>query len=145
MKHEPIIHRVVGVVHDLDRKRWLELREHFAPRVTTDYVSLFGGTPVEQDASDLIALWKGNLGAVITQHLLGPVDIQPHGERIRASCHVRALHYAVAASGNEWEVLGHYRFELVELGDEYRIVALTLETFHQTGNRRLLEEARQKV
>ena len=141
MKHEPIIHRVVGVVHDLDRKRWAELREHFAPRVTTDYVSLFGGTPVEQDSDDLIALWRRNLASVVTQHLLGPIDIQPHGDRIRARCHVRAMHHAAAASGSEWEVFGHYIFELVELGDEYRISALSLETLLQLGNRRLLEEA----
>lgn len=143
--YEAIRHRVVRVLHHIDRKRWDELPPLFAADVTTDYTSLFPGTPVTQPASALIAGWRQNLAHVVTQHLLGPIDVAPTVDGVLASCHVRALHYAAAAvSGSEWEVLGHYHFTLVQKGDGYLIQALTLETFHQTGNRQLLSEAQPK-
>lgn len=138
----PVEHHIVSVVHHIDRKRWSELREVFADQVETDYTSLFGGAPATQSADDLIANWRKNLGPVTTQHLLGPIDVQLEGDRAYAACHVRAMHYAPEAkSGAEWEVLGHYRFELRRTERGFRIVHMTLETFHQIGNRKLLQEA----
>ena len=134
---------VRSVVHHIDRKRWAELREAFGTEVLTDYTSLFGGAPVRQAAELLIDTWRGALGAVVTQHLLGPIDVQlSAADSARASCHVRALHYSPRGlSGCEWEVLGHYLFELRRDAGAFRIVGMTLETFHQTGNRQLLSEA----
>jgi hypothetical protein len=141
-ERESVERQVVGVVHHIDRKRWKELRELFADKVTADYVSLFGGSPVEQAADSLIEMWRANLSTVTTQHLLGPIDAQVSSDKARAACHVRALHYAAKAkSGTEWEVLGHYLFELARIGGAYRITKMTLETFHQIGNRSLLAEA----
>jgi len=140
---EQIEHAVLGVVHHIDHKRWRELRACFADQVTTDYTSLFGGSPATQPANALIALWRETLSAVTTQHLLGPVALTLTGDRAEASCHVRAMHHAPAArSGSDWEVLGHYHFELARSGDTFNITHLTLSTFHQLGNRNLLQEAR---
>jgi hypothetical protein len=139
---ESVEHRVVGVVHHIDHKQWSELRQLFADTVTSDYVSLFGGSPVEQPADSLVDMWRQNLGAVTTQHLLGPLDTHVTGDRATSVCHVRALHYAAKAkSGTEWEVLGHYVFELSRVAGGFRITKLTLETFHQRGNRALMQEA----
>lgn len=139
---EQIERQVVGVVHHIDRKRWTELRALFADEVTTDYVSLFGGTVQQQAGDALIATWKTVLANVVTQHLLGPIDVELSGDRATASCHVRAMHYAAAAKGGkEWEVLGHYRFQLQRTSAGFRIAGMTLETFHQTGNKNLLQEA----
>lgn len=146
MTHDAIaeVERVVrSVVHHIDHKRWTELRGAFSAEVLTDYTSLFGGAPVRQAADLLIETWRGALGQVVTQHLLGPIDAQLTGAgRAHAACHVRAMHYAEhAAGGSEWEVLGHYLFELQREAGAFRIVSMTLETFHQTGNRQLLSEA----
>jgi hypothetical protein len=55
---------------------------------------------------------------------------------------VRALHHAPDAPGGpEWEVLGHYEFEHARGTEGWTIAGLTLETFVQTGNTRLLSEA----
>jgi hypothetical protein len=139
---ESVEHQVVGLVHQIDHKRWRELRALFADTVRTDYTSLFGGSPVEQSIDSLIEIWRKSLETVTTQHLLGSIDSQVYGDRATAACHVRALHYAPKAkSGTEWEVLGHYLFELARVADGFRITKVTLETFHQTGNRALLAEA----
>lgn len=133
---------VASVPHHIDTKRWDALRALFAPEVRTDYTSLFGGSPQAQARDALVEGWRGLLGKVATQHLLGPVTVDVAGTGARAACHVRALHHAAPAPGGPlWEVLGHYEFELVRVGPAWQISSLTLRVLVQTGNARLLEEA----
>lgn len=133
---------VVCVSHYIDHKRWPELRVLFASEVRSDYTSLFGGSPQTQTGDALVEGWRGMLGKVGTQHLLGPIDVLVTGSAARASCHVRALHHAPDAPGGPtWEVLGHYEFELRRAASAWTVTALTLETFVQTGNTKLLAEA----
>ena len=133
---------VVSIAHHIDRKRWDELRALFADEVRTDYTSLFGGVPQAQGADALVGGWRGLLARVATQHLLGPVAATVEGDRATATCHVRALHLAEQAPGGAtWEVLGHYRFALARRGPGWAVAGITLETFAQLGNARLLAEA----
>jgi hypothetical protein len=133
---------VAGVAHHIDSKRWAELRALYADDVLTDYTSLFGGEPQTQSGDALIAGWSGVLETVATQHLLGPIVVEFDGPRATARCHVRALHHAAGAPGGElWEVLGHYVFTLSRGSAGWTISGMTLETFAQTGNTRLLAEA----
>jgi hypothetical protein len=133
---------VMSVAHHIDGKRWVELRALYADEVRTDYTSLFGGEPQTQSGDALIAGWSGVLETVATQHLLGPIEVAFDGLGATARCHVRAIHHAAGAPGGElWEVLGHYVFTLVREGEAWRISGMTLETFAQTGNTRLLAEA----
>ena len=67
---------VAGVVHDIDGKRWRQLRARFPAEVDTDYTSLFGGAPVRQSGDALIAGWRDALERVATQHLLGPIEVR---------------------------------------------------------------------
>jgi hypothetical protein len=135
---------VVRVTHHIDFKRWPELRALYAAEVQTDYTSLFGGEPMKQSGDALIEGWRQVLARVTTQHQLGPIDVQLDGPRAHAFCQVRALHYAQNAPGGEyWEVLGHYTFALVQAGDGWKIDAMKLATFLQTGNANLLAESRQ--
>lgn len=139
---EAIRTMVANVAHHIDGKRWAELRTLYAETVTTDYTSLFGGTPQKQSGDDLIAGWRNLLGKIATQHLLGPIDVHSSGEAATARCHVRAAHYALRAPGGEhWELLGHYVFELSIEGTGWKISGMTLEALLQTGNTKLLAEA----
>jgi hypothetical protein len=134
---------VSNVAHHIDGKRWAELRALFAATVHTDYTSLFGGTPQKQGGDELIAGWRGVLEKVTTQHLLGPILVRSGstGDEAQARCHVRAMHYAAKApSGEHWEVGGHYVFSLALEGTGWKIGGMTLETFFQTGNVKLLAE-----
>jgi len=133
---------VSNVAHHIDGKRWADLRALYAATVTTDYTSLFGGSPQKQSGDDLIAGWRRILGKVATQHLLGPIDVHSTGEAAQARCHVRAAHYAAKAPGGEyWELLGHYVFDLSLEGTGWKITGMKLETLFQTGNVKLLAEA----
>lgn len=134
---------VTRVAHHIDARDWPRLRSLYADEVTTDYTSLFGGEVQRQPADALIDAWRGILTPLqATQHLLGPVSVQLEGDRARAECHVRGYHYLDGApGGNEWLVAGHYVFELSEAGARWRIEKMTLVTYHQAGNRQLLQEA----
>ncbi len=132
---------VANVAHHIDAKRWAELRALYAESVETDYSSLFGGSAQTQPGDALIAGWRGALAKVKTQHLLGPIEVSVSGGSAVARCHVRALHQVTGApSGELWEVLGHYIFELSS-GDGWKITRMRLETLLQTGNSKLLAEA----
>lgn len=139
---ETIRDTVARVTHEIDAKRWVELRRLYADEVTTDYTSLFGGTPVKQTGDALIEGWKSALAKVKTHHQLGPISVTQSSGAATATCQVRGLHQAVGAPGGaEWEVLGHYVFELSKRTDaSWRIHAMTLLTRIQTGNTKLLQE-----
>lgn len=133
---------IVRVAHEIDRKQWRRLRALYADQVETDYSALFGGTPQRQHGDELVSGWEKTLGAVSTQHLLGPVDVAVTGETATAQCHVRAWHRANGcAGGDEWVVAGHYTFRLAKVGEAWSIDMMGLQVFHQTGNTKLLEEA----
>ena len=130
---------VLAVVHCIDARKWKELPELFAATVAVDYTSLFGGAASQTKASELVGGWRTALEGVVTQHLLGPIDVRITREGAHAGCHVRALHYCSGASGGDtWEVLGHYVFALALHGGAWRITKMKLETYHQLGNRTLL-------
>jgi len=133
---------VVGVSHEIDHRRWPELRALFAETVRVDYTSLFGGEPQSLRADDLISTWQTRLTSIeATQHLLGPIAVAVQGPRAIATCHVRAYHRLPRAPGGpEWMVAGHYIFELTNNAG-WKIDRMKLETLYQTGNTRLLEEA----
>jgi SnoaL-like domain len=86
---------VLAVVHCIDARKWKELPELFAATVAVDYTSLFGGAASQTKASELVGGWRTALEGVVTQHLLGPIDVRITREGAHAGCHVRALHYRV--------------------------------------------------
>jgi hypothetical protein len=144
LDQEAAVRRVItAVAHEIDARRWPELRRLFADTVRTDYTSLFGGEPQTLGGNDLIDGWRGILSPLeATQHLLGPIDVRVHGEIAEGECHVRGYHRAPAAPGGpEWMVAGHYRFELAAAGGAWGITRMTLQLSYQTGNLRLLQEA----
>lgn len=133
---------VTSVAHEIDAKRWLELRSLYTDDVETDYRSLFGGEVQRQPGDALVDGWKKALAAVTTHHLLGPIVVSISRSTATAETHVRAMHYAAGAPGGEhWEVLGHYVFELALEDDAWMIRKMTLHTHLQTGNTKLLQEA----
>jgi hypothetical protein len=139
---EAIESTVTAVSHFIDHKQWRELRGLYAETVQTDYTSLFGGEVQNQRGDALIEAWRKLLTPIITQHLLGPIAVEVDGDSATARCHVRGYHHAQGIPGGEdWMVAGHYVFHLIKDGTMWKIRAMKLETFYQTGNAKLLEIA----
>jgi SnoaL-like domain len=134
---------VTQILHAIDMRRWDALPALFAPDVTTDYTSLFGGNVQRQPSKELIGGWRRLLSSLdATQHLLGPIVVTGSTSRATAECHVRAFHvWEKSTGGREWMVAGHYVFELLNENGAWRVSHLTLHTLDQTGNRELLTQA----
>lgn len=75
---------ITRVAHTIDGKRWSELRALFASTVQTDYTSLFGGEVQDQRADALMDAWRGLLGSVVTQHFLGPIEVEAAARTARS-------------------------------------------------------------
>lgn len=123
---------ITRMLHAIDALDWKTVRASFADEVHADYTSLWGGAPATVGIDDLIADWQQLLnGFDATQHLTGPVievDGQWHTQ-------VRAHHWL---DGAAWTVYGHY---IAGISDG-RIAALTLQAFHEEGDRELVTQAR---
>jgi hypothetical protein len=132
---------VARIAHTIDTRRWADLRALYADEVTTDYTSLFGGEVQRQSGDALIAGWRGLLGALdATQHLVGPIDVRLEGDAATAECHVRGYHVRRGApGGDEWMVAGQWVIRAVERNGQWRVTAMTLRTFYETGNRGVLD------
>ncbi|EQD78505.1 hypothetical protein B1B_00687, partial [mine drainage metagenome] len=75
-----------GLLHAIDALEWPRVRSALADRVATDYTSLFGGSPAERTADELIRVWEGLLpGFDATQHLTGPIHAVPIEGGVRAT------------------------------------------------------------
>lgn len=139
---QEVVRIVTNIADFIDHKRWTDLRGLYADTVHTDYTSLFGGEVQTQSGDALIATWKRLLNPIVTQHLEGPIAVEVHGDRATARCHVRGYHYLKgAAGGDEWMVAGHWVIGLAKTAAGWRIDAMKLETFYQTGNTQLLQVA----
>lgn len=131
---------ITRLLHAIDLRRWSDVADQLADEVTTDYTSLFGGEVQRQRREDLIAAWRTLLTPLdSTQHLLGPIDVQSSSRGVTASCHVRGYHIRKGApGGDEWMAAGHYNFELAHADGAWKITAITLHMFYQTGNMAVL-------
>jgi hypothetical protein len=99
---------IAGVSHFVDHKNWPQLQALFAETVQTDYRSLFGGEVQSQPSENLVGAWRKMLTPVVTQHLLGPVEVTARGATATARCHFRAYHVARGTpGGDEWMIAGH--------------------------------------
>jgi hypothetical protein len=131
---------VARIAHTIDTRRWNDLRGLYAAEVATDYTSLFGGEARRQSGDALIAGWRELLGKLdATQHLVGPIDVRLDGDRATAECHVRGYHIRRGAPGGDvWMVAGQWLIEAVEREGAWRVIAMALRSFYETGSRGVL-------
>jgi len=121
-----------------DTHRWDKLEALFAPEVTVDYVSLFGGSVQRMKAADLVGGWKKVIPQfTCAQHLITNHLIDVDGDSAFAETQVAALHTMVepALAGKDaWTVGGRYEFRLRRLGGAWKIEAVKLIATRQSGN-----------
>jgi hypothetical protein len=127
----------------LDRANWDALQDLFTARVRLDYTSLFGGSPEDLPAAELVARWREGLPTgQATQHLITGVLVgfRPEARTCRnRSCRVTSAQVTanVVSYRVSRDVLsppvrvlgGWYDLRVRALpGRGWRIGALTLHT-----------------
>ncbi len=120
--------------HDFDALEGL-----YAPEVRVDYTSLAGGEPEVVSPQALMARWAGVLpGFERTRHALSDVAVKVAGDLATATAQVVADHWRGAG---HWQVRGHYAYELVRDGGEWRIAAHAFAVTGEAGSRAILAAA----
>ena len=131
------------LLHALDRSDWSGVRSALADQVSTDYTSLFGGSPRTQPAAELIERWRGLLpGFDATQHLTGPIVADVSGDTAHAHCAVTAVH---RIGPDHWTVRGHYDIELVRTDGTWAIGAITFHSVLVLGDEALPQKAQARA
>jgi hypothetical protein len=140
---------VAAVALLVDARKWEELTNLFAPRVHSDYTSLFGGEAKTQPREELVGGWAGFVpGFTRTQHLIGVPRVTITGQVARAEASVVAWHIIddrTIAGGDTWLVGGRYEFGFVLLGSSWRISELTLAAAWAQGNLELPRIAAERL
>jgi hypothetical protein len=130
---------VVRFFHAIDDRAWPAVRAGLANQVSSDYTSLFGGTPERLAADALVTRWQGLLpGFDGTQHLLGPLVIEQTGNDATVACNVRAYHHLGQST---WLVAGRYFLTLRRLDGTWRVAGIILHTTYEEGDRSLTSQA----
>ena len=132
-----------------DTHRWDKLKALFAPEVTLDYTSLFGGEIQKMKAGDLVAAWSKVIPQFTSaQHLITNHLIDVTGDAAFAETQVAALHTLKdsALAGNDaWTVGGRYEFKLRRIDGSWRIEAVKLIATRQSGNPELFKIAQARA
>tara|TARA_Y100000588_G_scaffold15742_1_gene16752 strand:- start:3329 stop:3871 length:543 start_codon:yes stop_codon:yes gene_type:complete len=109
----------------------------FAPHVTTDYTSLFGGEAVTQKREILMQNWAAFLpGFDKTFHNLGNPSINRKEDIAFANVPFTASHWL--GHDGFWQVSGIYHFTFRKIEGQWLITSVTLEKREEAGSRDIL-------
>ncbi|USE01853.1 nuclear transport factor 2 family protein [Vibrio sp. SCSIO 43133] len=112
----------------------------FAPELTVDYTTLFGGEAQLVKRQDLIKQWAGFLpGFDATFHHLSNLNVSIDGDKANATVDFTASHWLGAVGF--WAVSGEYEFELQRASDNWQITSVKLNRKAEQGSRDILAEA----
>lgn len=121
----------------LDQRRWEMLTTVFSPSASADYGSV--GSPAGVEAiTEAIRRTIDDLDA--TQHLIGNLQVQVHGDTATAQCYLISQHVRAGQPGGEEYLLGgRYVDDLVRTPDGWRITFRRLHRMWAAGNRDVVQ------
>lgn len=139
-----ITRSITDIAAGADRGEWSRVRAAFADTVTTDYTSLFGGTPATQAADDLVAAWAGFLpGFDATHHMVTNHTIAQTGpDQATAQADFTATHRIGDAL---WILGGRYEYALELTETRWVVSGLTMQALWEQGDRGLVQQAAERA
>jgi SnoaL-like domain len=105
----------------------------FAPKVTIDYTSLWGGQPNTMTPSEVIAAWRNIVpGFDATWHELSNVKASVIGSKATATAFVDGRHWL---GGQLWRPIGNYNWDLEEINGKWKVTRMQFSLTQEIGNR----------
>jgi hypothetical protein len=144
---DPDSARVIAIVTSIplavDLARYELAEAAFAPSVTIDYTSLWGGEPQTISPAELMDAWRALVpGFDATWHELQNVTSNVTGERATATALVDARHWL---GGKLWRVIGRYDWALERQNGLWTVTRMVLILDQETGDRGLVAEAAERA
>jgi hypothetical protein len=123
-----------------DRREWAELQGIFADQVVLDYTSLNGGEPATLRPEQIVGAWSKMLGGFdATQHLITNHLVTVTGDAAVCTASFQATHRLANPFGAPlWTLGGVYRFDLVRVGEVWRIAGVVMTATWADGNKDLM-------
>jgi hypothetical protein len=111
----------------------------FAPTVTIDYTSLWGGTPQTMTPEALMAGWRGIVpGFDATFHELSDVQVSVTGDTAVATAKVDGRHWI---GTQVWRPIGTYRWSVERQAGVWKVTTMTFTMTQEIGDRALAQQA----
>jgi hypothetical protein len=144
---EPEAARVISVVSSIplavDLANYALAESAFAPKVTIDYTSLWGGTPTQMTPAELMTAWRGIVpGFDATWHELSDVRARVTGASATATASVDGRHWLGQAL---WRPIGTYEWELEKLNGQWKVNRMAFKLTREVGDRALASQAMERV
>ena len=118
-----------------DRRNFESLEKLFAPVVTIDYTSAFGGKPQIVKAKNLMKSWASLLpGFDQTLHQISNVKVTIGRQKASGFAYVTANHYI---QGKFWQVRGYYKYKFTKKV-QWKITSMTFVLKREKGSRSVL-------
>jgi hypothetical protein len=144
---DPETSRVISVVSSIplavDLAAYDLAEAAFAPKVTVDYTSLWGGAPATMTPADLMTAWRGIVpGFDATWHELSGVSAKVTGDKATATAFVDGRHWI---GERLWRPVGHYHWQLVKLDGRWKVETMTFAMTQEIGDRAVAADAMARV
>lgn len=134
-----IISLVSAIPLAVDLARYDLAETAFAPQITVDYTSVWGGEPQHTTPAELMQAWRGILpGFDATRHELRDVQARVDGSTAIATAAVDARHWIGAAL---WRPIGRYSWALSKRAGRWEVTSMTFTLTRELGDRALAEVA----
>jgi hypothetical protein len=115
----------------------------FAPQITIDYTSLWGGEPQRMTPAELMTAWRGIVpGFDATRHEIADVAVAIAGDKAKASAFVDGRHYL---GGKVWRPVGTYDWQLEKIAGSWKVTKMTFNLTEEIGDRALASEAMERA
>jgi hypothetical protein len=144
---DPETSRVISVVSSIplavDLARYDLAEAAFAPRITIDYTSLWGGEPQQMTPAQLMDGWRGIVpGFDATWHELADVRAEVRGDEATATAHVDGRHWI---GERLWRPIGTYHWTLRKLDGAWKVASMRFAMTQEIGDRALATEATERA
>ncbi len=144
---DPETARVISVVSSIplavDLARYDLAEAAFAPVITIDYTSLWGGEPQQMTPTQLMDGWRGIVpGFDATWHELSNVQARVQGGDATATAHVDGRHWI---GERLWRPIGTYHWTLRKLDGAWKVTSMRFAMTQEIGDRALAAEATERA
>jgi hypothetical protein len=115
----------------------------FAPQVTIDYTSLWGGEPATMAPAELMTAWRGIVpGFDATWHELSDVSATVTGDTATATAFVDGRHWI---GDKLWRPVGNYNWDLQKIDGEWKVTRMEFAMTEEIGDRAVATEAMERA
>lgn len=144
---EPDTARIISVVSSIplavDLARYDLAEAAFAPQITIDYTSLWGGEPQQMTPAQLMDGWRGIVpGFDATWHELSDVRAVVDGDSATATAYVDGRHWI---GERLWRPVGTYHWTLRKLDGAWKVTSMRFAMTREIGDRALAAEATERA